>query len=196
MPLGAESYAYERDAKYDHWSSAPFRGLKRDIYEGGHHVPFIIRWPGVTKPGSVSDALIAQMDVMATFAAVVGGEIPAGEAIDAIDHLPYLKGEMAAPRTWMVHNTYKDHYAYAIRDGDWLLIDAESGIVGGPRRHPPEAWMEKHGYAADDGQPVKLYNLKEDIGQRHNLAAEHPERVAEMQALLKQIRESRYPELV
>ena len=54
--------------------------------------------------------------------------------------------------------------------------------------------MQKHGYAADDGQPVKLYNLKEDIGQRLNLAAEHPERVAEMQALLKQIRESHYPE--
>ncbi len=189
---GAEYYAYERDAKYDHWSSAPFRGLKRDIYEGGHHVPFIIRWPGVTQPGSVSNALIAQLDLMATFAALVGAEIPEGEAIDSFNHLPYLMGETKAPRTQMVHNTRKGHYA--IRDGDWVLIDAESGIVGGPRRHPPEAWMQKHGYAADDGQPVKLYNLKEDIGQRLNLAAEHPERVAEMQALLKQIRESHYPE--
>ena len=189
---GAEHYAHARDEKYDHWSSAPFRGLKRDIYEGGHHVPFIIRWPGVTKPGSVSDALIAQMDLMATFAALVGAGIPEGEAIDSFNYLPYLKGEADAPRTQMVHNTFEDHYA--IRDGDWVLIDAETGYAN-PRLRPPEAWMRKHGYTADDGQPVKLYNLKDDVGQRHNLAAEHPERVAEMQALLKQIRASRYPEL-
>ncbi len=54
---GPERYAYARDQKFDHWSAHPFRGLKRDIYEGGHHVPFLIRWPGKTRPGTTSDAL-------------------------------------------------------------------------------------------------------------------------------------------
>ncbi len=187
---GAEGYAYARDQKYDHWSSAPFRGLKRDIYEGGHHVPFIIRWPGVIEPGSVSHALISQIDLMATFAAAIGFEIPEGQAIDSFNFLPYLKGGAKAPRTQMVHNTRKEHYA--VRDGDWVLIDAKTGYTG---RAAPKEWLEKHNYPPDDGQPVKLYNLREDIGQRYNLAAKHPQRVKEMQTLLERIRASRYPEL-
>ncbi len=187
---GAEGYAYARDQKYDHWSSAPFRGLKRDIYEGGHHVPFIIRWPGVIEPGSVSHALISQIDLMATFAAAIGFEIPEGQAIDSFNFLPHLKGGAKAPRTQMVHNTRKEHYA--VRDGDWVLIDAKTGYTG---RAAPKEWLEKHNYPPDDGQPVKLYNLREDIGQRYNLAAKHPQRVKEMQTLLERIRASRYPEL-
>ncbi len=182
---GPERYAYPRDAKYDHWSSAPFRGLKRDIYEGGHHVPFIIRWPGVIRPGAVSDALISQVDLMATFAALVGYELPRNAAEDSHDFLSYLRGEAeAGPRTSMVHNTKANHYA--MRDGDWVLINAATGYTARPA--PPE-WNEKHRMPADDGLPVELYNLKEDIGQRHNLAAEHPERVTAMQALLTQLRE-------
>ena len=59
---GPEHYAYARDARFDHWSAHPFRGLKRDIYEGGHHVPFMIKYPGVTKPGTVNEALVSQID--------------------------------------------------------------------------------------------------------------------------------------
>lgn len=181
---GPEHYAYERDRKYDHWSSGPFRGLKRDIYEGGHHVPFLIKWPGVTKPGSVSDALISQTDILATLAAFSSYQLPDKSAEDSFDFLPYLKGDAeAGPRKSMVHNTKKNHYA--IRDGAWLLIDAKTGYL----QKAPKAWNEKHDQPSGDPQAVELYHLPEDIQQRHNLAGKHPERVVEMKALLKKLRE-------
>ncbi|MFC7338673.1 arylsulfatase [Haloferula chungangensis] len=181
---GPEQYAYARDEKYDHWSSAPLRGSKRDIFEGGHHVPFIIKWPGLIKPGSASSALISQTDIMATLASELNYDLPSNSAADSFDFLPYLKGDTASgPRTTMVHNTYKN--AYALRQGDWVLIDAKSGA----QKKTPKAWLEKHNTPAED-QPVGLYNLKEDLGQRHNLAAKHPEKVAQLQARLKEIRAS------
>lgn len=187
---GAEFYAYPRDERFGHWSSEPLRGLKQDIYEGGHRVPFIVRWPGVTQPGTVSEALISQIDLMATLAAALGVEIPKGQAIDSFDFLPYLKGKAEqGPRTQMVHNTLKDHYAF--RDGDWLLVNAQSGYL----REAPESWNQKHRITQNEDLPVELYNLREDVGQKNNLAAKHPERVEAMQAQLRQVRESSYPEL-
>jgi arylsulfatase A len=181
---GPEFYAYARDERFDHWSAAPFRGLKRDIYEGGHHVPFVIKWPGVTKAGAVTHALMSQVDLMATFAALGNFDLPKNAAEDSFNFAPWLKGETKTPpRSTMVHNTNaKD---YAIRDGDWLLVDAKSGAA---RRATP-AWDKKHHQPPDDDLPVELYNLKDDIGQRHNLAAGHPEKVAELQALLKKVRD-------
>lgn len=180
---GSEHYAYARDQNFDHWSSKPFRGVKRDIYEGGHHVPLIVRWPGVTATGSVSDALVSQIDIMATLANMLQFELPDDAAADSFDLTPILSGEQESVRTSLVHNTYAK--SYAIRDGEWLLVDAQDGYVS--RRD--KAWEAKHGYKPDDGQPVELYNLAEDIGQRHNVAQEHPERVAKMQALLQSIQD-------
>jgi arylsulfatase A len=180
---GPEIYAYARDARFDHWSAGPFRGLKRDVYDGGHHVPLVIRWPEVTKPGTVSDALISQVDLMATFAAMVKFDLPRNAAEDSFNFLPYLKRESTTPpRTLMVHNTYAKQYA--VRHGDWLLVDHQTGY----QRMPPKAWVEKHQQPPDDDQLVELYNMKEDPGQRYNLAAEHPERIKELQALLRKLR--------
>lgn len=185
---GAEVYAYARDAAFDHWSSGPFRGIKRDLYEGGHHVPFLMRWPGVTTPGSVSDALVSQVDLMATLAAAVGVDLPPDAAVDSHDLLPWLTGRAAAaPRTTLVHSTNPKQYA--IRHGDWLLVDGPTGVMEPKRRSPPEAWRTKHGYPADDDQPVELYDLKNDVGQRKNLAAERPETVADLRDRLRQARE-------
>lgn len=181
---GPENYAYARDEKHDHWSAAPFRGLKRDIYEGGHHVPFLIKWPGVTKAGAVSDALISQVDLMATFAAMVNFDLPGNSAEDSHNFQPWLKGEInTPPRTSMVHNTNAKEYA--IRDGNWLLVDAKSGAA----RPAPPAWNKKHHQAPDDDLPVELYNLQEDISQKHNLAAGNPDKVTHLQTLLKKLRD-------
>lgn len=178
---GPEHYAYARDEKFGHWSAEPFRGLKRDIYEGGHHVPFIIRWPGVTKPGKVSDALVSQIDLMATFAANLDVKLPQDAAEDSHNLLPHLRGETEDVRQTHVHNTFANEYA--IRDGDWLLIDAKTGY----RSRGFKPWEARHDYPGDDGQPVELYNLAKDIGQRKNVAAEHPEKVKQMQDLLAKI---------
>ncbi len=184
---GAEVFAYARDEKYNHWSSTPLRGLKRDIYEGGHRVPTIIKWPGLTKENSVSDALLSQVDFMATLANYLGFDLPKNAAEDSHNFLPYLKGETTEPpRTTLVHNTFVDRYA--IRDGDWVLINAKTGAM----RQPPPPWFEKHNVPAYDGQKVGLYNLREDLGQRNNLAKDQPEKVEELQALLKKIRTQGY----
>lgn len=179
---GSEKYAYARDEKYDHWSSTPFRGLKRDIYEGGHHVPFMIRWPGMTKPKATTNALVSQIDIMATLAGYVGFELPDDAAEDSHDLLPLIRGETESVRTSHVHNTRQG--AYAMRDGDWLLVAAKDGYGSGRNK----AWEAKHGYSADDKSAVELYDLSTDIGQRNNVAADHPDKVAELQALLVKIR--------
>ena len=180
---GPENYAFVRDDKFDHWSSGPLRGRKRDIYEGGHHVPFIVKWPGVTKAGAVSDQLIGQIDIMATCAEVVGYELPKDQADDSFSMVNALKGG-DAERSTMVHNTFEKQYA--VRAGDWVLINFKTGET----KKSPEGWMKRHGYPAEDGLPHELYNLSEDLGQRNNLAKQQPERVEQMKALLKQIREA------
>ncbi len=179
---GPEHYAYEREQKFDHWSSEPFRGLKRDIYEGGHHVPFLIKWPGVIKPGTTSEALISQIDLMATLASVTGFDLPETAAADSHDFLPYFKGESKTPpRDTHVHNTYKDHYA--IRSGKWLLVDAKTGYVSKGYKD----WEKRRDYPKDK-HPVGLYNLESDPGQKINLADNEPETVRKLQERLASIR--------
>ena len=179
---GPEHYAYARDGKSGHWSAHPLRGLKRDFYEGGHRVPMIVRWPCVTPQGRVSDALVSQIDLMATLAAVLGIDLPAACAEDSHDLTPVLKGENTSPRDTHVHNTNAGRYA--VRHGDWLLVDCKDGYVS----ERDAGWETRHGYPADDDGPTELYNLKNDLPQKYNLADKHPETVAEMQALLEKIR--------
>jgi len=124
---GPEVYAYRRDSRFGHWSSHPLRGLKRDIYEGGHHVPYLIRWPGVTKPGSVKKALVSQIDLYATFADALGYELPDDAAEDSHSMLPYLKGESDIVRASHVHNT-KAHPRRR------LAADQRQGRLHGPRQ--------------------------------------------------------------
>jgi len=180
---GPENYAYPRDTKFGHWSAEPLRGLKRDIYEGGHHVPFIVRWPGLTRPGTTCSALVSQIDIMATLADMLEVSLPDDAAEDSHNLLPLLRGEVDTVRTAHVHNTNTNKYA--VRQGDWLLINTKDGYTS--RREA--SWESRHGYPADDDQPVELYNLKDDLGQRRNLAGKHPEKVAELQSLLRTIRE-------
>jgi arylsulfatase A len=183
---GPEKYAYARDAQYDHWSSTPFRGLKRDIYEGGHHVPFIVRWPGLTKAGATCNALVSQIDIMATLAASLEFALPKDAAEDSHDLTPLLMGSTTPIRTTHVHNTKVDHYA--IRHGDWLLVDAKDGYVSGRNK----AWEDKWSYPADDDQAVELYDLSTDPGQRNNLATANAQKVQQLRTLLKTVREQGY----
>ncbi len=174
---GPEHYAYERVKKYEHRSMGPLRGLKRDLWEGGHRVPFVVRWPGVVRPGSVSDALMSQIDLFATIASIVDYEIPAESAEDSRNQLPLLQGSEKSARDTLIHNTNAN--GYAVRQGDWLLIAAKTGAVS---KAPP--WFDKaNGYVANT-QPGELYNLRDDLAQKNNLYAEQPERVKALQAIL------------
>jgi arylsulfatase A len=142
-----------------------------------------VKWPGVTEAGSVSDALVSQIDIMATIAGAVGFDLPDDSAEDSHDLMPLLKGESKAVRDSHVHNTREDKWA--MRQGDWVLIQGKDGYHSGRDK----AWEEKRGYPADDKEPVELYNLSADIGQKNNLASRHPEKVKALQGLLGQIRE-------
>lgn len=185
---GPEAYAYARDAKYDHWSASPLRGLKRDIYEGGHRVPYIVKWPGNVPAGKTSNQLVSQIDITATVASVVGFELPDDQAEDSFDLLPLFKGKKkVGPRNVHIHNTFADKYA--IREGNWLLVDTSSGYS---RKKIHEPWEEKRGYYREGEQKAYLFNLKKDIGQKHNLLDTNPEKARSLRALLEKIREQGY----
>lgn len=180
---GPEHYAYARDETFDHWSAKPFRGLKRDIYEGGHRVPFIMRWPGHIEAGSTSSELVSQIDYFATVAAITGSELPKHCAEDSHNLLPLITGKTdKSPRVSHVHNTYDR--AWAFRKDDHLLIKGKSGY----HSRVGKTWAKKHGYTPDNKEPVELYNLAEDIGQRKDIAADHPELVAQLSAELERTR--------
>ncbi|MEN8128578.1 MAG: arylsulfatase, partial [Planctomycetota bacterium] len=144
--------------RFGHHAAAPLRGQKRDVYEGGHRVPFIVRYPGVVEPGSTSDAMVSQIDLMRTFASVTGCTIPEPAAEDSIDILPVLKGESNQVRETLVYSAPRGK---AIRSGDWVLINP--------------------------GKKDELYNLKDDLGQKTNIAVDHPEKVAELTELYEKI---------
>lgn len=178
---GAERYAYERTRTHGHRSSGPLRGVKRDLWEGGHRVPFIVRWPGHIRAGAVQPALTGQIDLMATLASAAGAKLPAGAAPDSLNQLAAWRTGAAGPRRTLVHNTQKG--AYAIRHDEWVLIAAKTGAVT-----PVPPWFDAaNGYAKHD-QPGELYDLGKDLAQRHNLYAQHPEKVAELRAALDAIR--------
>ena len=124
---GPEHHAYDRIKNFQHRSMGPLRGLKRDIWEGGHRVPCVIRWPGVVPAGKVSDGLLSQIDVFATIATVVGSDIPAGSGEDSYSQFTFIKGESPSVRDTVVHNTNAN--GYALRHGDWVLIAAKTGAV-------------------------------------------------------------------
>ncbi len=177
---GPERYAYDRIQNYNHKSMGNLRGLKRDTWEGGHRVPFVIKWPGVVEPGKVSTEVINQVDIMATLAEVVGYKLPNVAAEDSYNLLPHLKGDTESVniREATVQNTFKDRYA--IRKGDWVLIDSKSGM----HSQVPDWFNEQFGYS-ENQFPGELYNLKDDVSQNNNLFNENPEKVTELKALLE-----------
>ncbi len=154
-----------------HYPSGSLRGYKADAWEGGHRVPFIVRWPGVVKPGSVCNQLVYQADFIRTFAEVFGMQLPDAAGEDSFSLMPLLKGDDKPIRAHAVSTSIGG--TPALRSGSWKYIPAPgSGGWGG---------------GGDQSQPVQLYNLADDIGETRNLAAAMPEKVAEMKALLEKL---------
>jgi arylsulfatase A-like enzyme len=172
---------------HQHDGARPWRGMKRDNWEGGHRVPFIARWPGKIKPGSTSDQTLNLTDVMATCAAIVGADLPNQAAEDSLNLLPALVGtapkEMIRPYT--MHQTIS--LALAIRKGPWKYLD-HKGSGGNSYARP-----HLKPFALPDTAPEatgQLYNLQTDPGETMNLAGKHPEIVKELKAQLEQYKQS------
>lgn len=174
---------YDRMQKFGHRSSGELRGAKRDAWEGGHRVPFIARWPGKIKSGAVSDETMCHVDFLATVASILDAKLPDDAGEDSVNVLPTLLGEQRSTpaRAATVHHS--GHGKFAIRMGDWVLIDAPSGDDNGARGEPQ--WLkEERGYTQHD-LPGELFNVREDLSERTNHFAEQPQLVSEMKTLLE-----------
>lgn len=137
-----------------HFPSGPLRGYKRDVWEGGHRVPYIVRYPGTVQPGSVSDALVHQADLFATVAELLGVAVPVDAGEDSVSLLPVLRGAATTVRRHGISCGVNG--TQALRDGPWKLVCLPK---------------------------PQLYHLGDDLGEKVDLAAKYPDRVRDMLAL-------------
>ena len=153
------------------WGSAgPLRNGKGSCYEGGYRVPCIVRWPGKVPADRVSDAIFATIDFMPTFANLAGFKLPEDRVIDGVDQTELLLGNSKQGA--------RDNFLYldnAVRQGKWKYLRAKHAVPG---------------YAQDREreQVEELYDLQADVGEKKNVAAQHPEIVAELRRLGEAIR--------
>ena len=168
-----------KDHRHD--GARPWRGMKRDQWEGGHRVPFIARWPGRIKPGATTEQTISLTDVMATCAAIVGSELPNDAAEDSFNMLDVLLGARGDKpvRRYTLQQTIS--LALAIRRGPWKYLD-HKGSGGNSYRREPLISFDLPEKAPD--APGQLYNLETDPGETTNLYFEHPEIVKELKSQL------------
>jgi len=173
---------------HDHDGARPWRGMKRDQWEGGHRTPFIVRWPGHVKSGTVSSQLLSLTDVFATVAAIIDFDLPNDAAEDSFNMLPVLLGQPVdrPVRDYLLQQTTSGRHL-SIRDGQWKYLN-HAGSGGNNYRSPrlaeyrlPEAAPEA---------PGQLYNLTDDPGETRNLYHEHPEIVERLSDQLEEFRKS------
>jgi arylsulfatase A-like enzyme len=165
---------------YGHDPSAPWRGMKADIWEAGHRVPHIVRWPAVVQGGTSSDQVICLTDWYATLAQIHGMKLDEDQAEDSFSLLPILLGADKPVRRSVIHHS--GNGTFAIRRGDWKLIEGNLGSGGFSR---PGSVKPKA-----DGPQGQLYNLAEDPKESTNLWLDEPAKVKELLAELERIRES------
>jgi arylsulfatase A-like enzyme len=158
----------------DHDPSGPLRAGKYSKFEGGTRVPMIVRWPGHIDEGTTSDALVGQIDFARTLADLTGAAVPDESLNDSQNALAAILGKPTMGRAHLVEETYA---GLAIRVGNWKFIP------GGGTRDNLGPWVNikvpKGGL---------MYELNSDLGETENLAAKQPERAAEMNALLEEIK--------
>lgn len=153
-----------------------FRGSKSDIWEGGHRIPFIARWPAGIKAGTTCSQTVCQVDFFATCAGILGKSLPDHTAEDSINLLPALSGTAEIPlRESTVHSAIFG--AFAIRQGKWkLILGPDSGGWSDPKPGSAEA---------SKMPPFQLYDLETDIGETTNLQSSNPEIVNQLKKLLE-----------
>lgn len=167
--------AIERNG--DHKPAGPWRGGKYGRWEGGTRMPFIVSWPGRIQPG-ISDAIVSQVDLFASIAALLGEPMPRGASPDSQNVLAALMDDSADGREYVIEEALGE---LAIRKGNWKFIPrGGSGAV----RH-------RLGIDSNENTPVPpggfLFHLSEDPGERNNLAARYPEKVKELMAILRDV---------
>jgi len=158
--------------KFEHYPNYIYRGTKADIWEAGHRIPFIARWPGKIMADTKSQETICLTDFFAACAAILGSKLPENSAPDSFNIFPTLIGKKySAPiREAVVHHSIQG--MFAIRQGEWKLILGKGS--GG--------WS---GEGKDDLSPGQLYNILQDPEENNNLYQSYPDIVKRLTALLK-----------
>jgi len=166
---------FEELAAFNHSPSYVFRGHKADIYEGGHRIPFIVRWPESIEAACESDQTFCLTDLTATMAEITGYELPDTAGEDSVSNLAIWQGAATDPvREATVHHSING--SFSIRKGNWKLeMCPGSGGWSYPRSNPDEC---------QGLPPIQLYDLSTDIGEKENVQDQHPEVVEELKALL------------
>ena len=153
--------------------AGPLRGGKTSLYDGGTCIPFMLRWPAEVKPGAVLDALVCQMDLLASLSALIGQTY--SDKVDSQNTLPVFLGKGGNGRKELVLEGY---FNYALRDGDWVMIPPYPDTYGD---------AEEAAFAGNSNC-YQLYNVKEDIGQQVNLAEKEPKRLRQMMMTFERLK--------
>jgi arylsulfatase A-like enzyme len=175
-PVVDDGYQDEAVAKLGgHTPAGPLRGGKYSAFDAGTRVPFIVRWPGRVKAGT-SEAILSQVDLLASLAVLTGQKVGAGEATDSFNTLNTLLGKDQKGRDYVIEHALNN--TLSIRKGNWKYIEPS---------HSPAVQKNTNTELGNDPQP-QLYNLKTDQGETKNVAGQNPQVVAEMAALLKLVK--------
>lgn len=174
---------YDRLQKFGHSSMGSLRGAKRDAWECGHRVPFLVRWPGKIQEASACDETICHVDLLATLAALLDVKLPADAGVDSVNILPALLGQnYTAPlREATVHHSAQGKFA--IRRGDWVLILAPTGDDN--RKQGEPVWFQKARGYEPHSEAGELFNLATDPMQKQNRYATESEKVKELTSLME-----------
>ena len=166
-------------------SAGPLREGKGTTFNGGHYEPTLARWPGKIPPGSTCRELASTLDILPTFARLAGAELPTDRVIDGRDVWPLLSGQPGAKTPHEVFYYYWNNGLEAVESGPWKL-------------HLPHEYRTLAGEPGKDGRPgpykqarieLALFNIEQDIGEQHNVAAQHPQVVQRLLALAEKARE-------
>lgn len=181
---GAERFAYYRLGECGHNSSGEYKGVKRDLWEGGHRVPFVMSWKGHIPEEKMVSQTICVSDIYATLADVVGYQRADLEARDSYSIMPLVTDEGEYEREYTIHHSSGGRFA--IRKGEWVLIENGYG--------DDNNWLDRidyydlQGYTLDGEKPQgELFDLANDPQQRTSLYDHNPEKVKELTAILDRV---------
>jgi arylsulfatase A-like enzyme len=169
---GYQDQAVERLG--DHKPAGPLRGGKYSAYDGGTRVPFLVRWPGKVKPG-VSEAMVSQVDLLASLASFTHQSLPADAAPDSLEMMAAILGQSKTGRDYVVEHAG----ALSLISGEWKVIQPRDG----PKRN------QTGNELGNDPEP-QLFRISQDIGETRNLAAQYPDKVKELLAMLDRIQKA------
>lgn len=191
---GPEAIAQETSLAVGRDSNGPFRGVKRENWEGGVRVPFTVRWPARIAPGTVSTHAVSQVDILATIAEITGYKLSGDEAQDSESFLAVLEGVQmpAEQRASFITHSVDGQFALVDVTGQWKYIDGTASAGNRVTSWDADDQVIRNVRGTIRSNPGQLFNLAEDPGERHNLllvpdnAALH--RTTDMRAILNGIR--------